>query len=47
MKRVEVDCDDLNRMAKIIEAIDNEDIQYIFMGWPLLQGEVASSIEAF
>ena len=39
MKRVEIECDDTNREAKVAEAVDTEDIQYIFKGWPLMIGE--------
>jgi len=38
MKRVEVECDDTNRVAKLTEAVDKEDIDYIFKGWPLMVG---------
>jgi len=39
MKRVEVDCDDTNRLFKLAEEVGTEDIQYIFEGWPPMQGE--------
>jgi len=34
MSRVEVECDDTNRLDKLGEAVDTDDIQYIFNGWP-------------
>ena len=39
MKRVEVDCDDTNRLFKLADEVGTEDIQYIFEGWPPMQGE--------
>lgn len=39
MKRVEVDCDDSNRFLKLAEEVGTNDIQFVFNGWPLMQGE--------
>lgn len=39
MMRVEIDCGDKNIMNQLHELVGTTDIQYIFEGWPLLQGE--------
>jgi len=44
MKRVEIECDDTNRVAKLTEAVDKEDIDYIFKGWPPMLGEEVGDV---
>ena len=39
MERVEIECNESELMPKLVEIVGTEDIQYIFQGWPLLQGE--------
>lgn len=39
MMRVEIECDGSNMMTQLVELVGTADIQYIFEGWPLLQGE--------
>jgi len=44
MKRVEIECNDTNRAAKLAEAVDTEDIQYIFKDWPPMLGEEVGDV---
>ena len=44
MKRVEIECDDTNRGQKLSEAVDTEDIEYTFKGWPLMLGEEVGDV---
>ena len=39
MKRVELDCNDSNRLPQIVALVGTEDVQYIFEGWPKMLGE--------
>jgi hypothetical protein len=39
MKRVEIECDDTNRLDKLAHEVGTKDIQFIFDGWPLMVGE--------
>lgn len=39
MKRVEVDFDEGSLMDQLVKSVGTEDIQFIFVGWPMLEGE--------
>ncbi len=39
MRRIEIQDNGGDLLQRIINEVNSEDIQYIFLGWPMMQGE--------